>query len=635
MCGIVGFKGPREADTDRVLGDMLACIAYRGPDDRGLWSTDDVALGHVRLSVIDLSERGHQPFLTSDGNGVLTYNGEVYNFRDLRAELERDGIVFRSDTDTEVVLYALHHWGPHRAISRLDGMFAFAYYDLRDRSLWLARDRYGIKPLYLARSDGALVFASEQKSLFAHPRIPRTADVHAIINLLLFQRFEGAMTPYDGVESLAPGTLLQVRDEREITTTYFDLLRDVDPTRIRDGGSTAFASHCEQFEQLFVESVLMHLASDAPLATMCSGGVDSSLITAIVKSVKPDVVSYVADIEGMNRQEVDRARTVCGSLGVELRIVNVDAENYYRMLPTAILANDQPLYFLQDVASMLVAEAIGADGFKVVLTGDGADEVFGGYDWHAQAYHTWRRRRVRAKWIPAIPLMRKLGRFIPGLRPVDLEALARDPFAPSDGDGAVNPLNALLVDGARRHLRESRLFRKLEPLPRHEDRAFLAKGFEDFYVHLREHLGTVDKMAMRYSVEARVPFLENRLVDFGIHLPVAAKYRRRVTKRIVKHLAEQRLPNEVVHLPKIGFEMHPSLWEGTAGFIRGGRVADLLKWRAADQDEILGLLRSHRHFQFRLIATEMWLRMTFDGESGAELSDALLALASKRHARKS
>jgi asparagine synthase (glutamine-hydrolysing) len=626
VCGIVGFSGPREADANRVLGDMLTCISYRGPDDQGLWSSDDVALGHVRLSVIDLSERGRQPFSTSDGQGVITYNGEVYNFRDLRAELEQCGIVFRSATDTEVVLYALHYWGPERAILRLNGTFAFAYYDLRDRSLWLARDRLGIKPLYIARSGGTFAFASEQKSLFAHPRISRTLDVHAIIDLLLYERFEGAMTPYQGVESVAPGTLLRLQAGREVATTYFDVLRDIDPGRILAAASTEFVAHFKQFEQLFVESVMMHLASDAPLTTMCSGGLDSSLITAVVKSVKPDVVSYVADVEGMNQREVNRARTVCNALGVELRIVNVDTENFYRMLPTAILANDQPLFFSQDVATMLVAEAINADGFKVVLTGDGADEVFGGYDWHAQAYETWRRRRIRARWIADNPLTRKLGRFIPGLRPVNLRAFERDPFGPSQGDGsnAVNPLNVLLVDGARRHLRETRIFQKLESLPHHEERAFLAKSFEDLHVHMRERLGTVDKMTMRYSVEARVPFLENCLVDFGLHLPVSAKYHKGTTKRIVKHLSEQRLPIEVVHLPKIGFRVDPSMWEGTAGFLRDGYVADLLKWRADDQDEILALLRRHPYFQFRLIATEVWLRMWLGGESATKLSSALL-----------
>ncbi len=631
MCGIVGFSTSHEVDADRVLGDMLQCIAYRGPDDQGSWLADGVALGHVRLSVIDLTERGHQPFVTADGRGVIVYNGEVYNFRDLRCELELDGIVFRSDTDTEVVLNALHHWGPQAAISRFNGMFAFAYYDTRDRSLWLARDRFGIKPLYMAKAGGTLVFASEQKSLFAHPRFPRRADVHAIINLLLHERFEGTMTPHQGVESVAPGTLLQLRDGRLTATVYYDVLRDVDPSRIVTAGSFDFEAHSGRFEQLFLDSVLMHLVSDAPLATMCSGGLDSSLITAVVKGVKPDVVSYVADIEGMNRQEVDRARVVCRALGVELRVVDVDIESFYRMLPAALLANDQPLFFSQDVATMLVAEAIRADGFKVVLTGDGADEIFGGYDWHAQIHDRWKRRRIRAKWAPDNVLMRKLGRFVPGLMPVDLDLLARDPFGAAHGDESVNPLNVMLVDGARRHLRGARLFRKFESLPLHEHRAFLARSFEDVYVHMRERLGSVDRMTMRYSVEARVPFLENGLADFGLHLPVAAKLHRGVTKRIVKRLAEQRLPMEIVHLSKIGFQVAPSMWRGTQEFLRGGKIANLLKWNAGDQDEIFGLLRRHPYYQFRLVAAEMWMRMCFDGESGAELSDGLLQL--RRQAR--
>lgn len=624
VCGIAGFVGEARDDAEPVLSEMLALLAHRGPDDRGVWFADDVALGHARLSIIDLSARAHQPFVTDDGMGALTYNGEVYNFRALRAELEREGVSFRSASDTEVVLQALHRWGPEGAVPKLDGMFAFAYYDRRDRSLWLARDRAGIKPLHVARRAGTLVFASESKALFAHPRIPCAVNPHAVITHLLFERLEGSMTMYQGVEAILPGTIHRIQSGRETSSVYFDVLRDVDVARIRDGASRDRAGDPVRLEQLLAASVRMHLVSDAPLATMCSGGLDSSLVTAFARDAKPDLVSYVADIEGSGGEELRRAQRVCDALSVELRPVDVDSTAYFRLLPTALLANDQPLYFSQDVAALLVAEAIRADGFKVVLTGDGADELFGGYTWHAAAYRKWRRRRLHARWIRDSRLVRKLARFNPFLQPLDLGKLADNPFgATVGGDDA---LGVTLVDGARRRLHDARLFRKFDALPLLEDRAFLAREFADIYVHLREHLGSLDRMTMHCSVEARVPYLENALIDFGLHLPVSAKYRDGVTKRLVKDLAEKRLPRDVVHLPKIGFEVDADMWRGTIGLLRDGRLGELLEWRSQDRDDILRLVSENPYYQFTLVATETWLRMRFGGESPQSLSERLLAL---------
>jgi asparagine synthase (glutamine-hydrolysing) len=628
MCGIAGLVDRSDADRRAIVQAMLDRIGHRGPDDRGLWMEDDVALGHVRLGIIDPSPRGHQPFATSDGLGILSYNGEVYNFKELRSQLEDEGVRFRSGTDSEVVLYALHRWGPERAVARLNGMFAFSYYDRRDRSLWLGRDRMGIKPLYLAEIGDALAFASEAKALFAHPDLPKEMDEQALITLLLYERFEGRMTPYRRVQALLPGTLCRIHhDLRRCWTTYFDVLRDVDPSRILENEKEDFTSIGGHFEHLLRSSVHKHLVSDVPLATMCSGGLDSSLITAFAKERKPDLVSYVADVEGMNGEEVRRSRTACDSLNVELRVVDVDADEYFRALPFALASNDQPLYFSQGVVALVVARAMRRDGYQVVLTGDGADELFGGYKTHAAAHRAWRRRRLHSAWIGDNRVSRWLGRLHPAFMPRDLEKLARAPLQSTHrGATRVNELNVLLIDGARRHLREARLFEKFHDLKRHEDRAFLTSSFEDIYVHLQEYLRTSDRMSMHSSVENRVPFLENELIDFALHLPVSAKYSRGVSKRIVRHLAEKHLPAGLVDLPKIGFGMRASMWDGLLPFLRDGKVADLLKWDRADQQEILSLLPQQRFYQFRLLGMELWLRMNIDGEAPEELSEELIRM---------
>jgi asparagine synthase (glutamine-hydrolysing) len=630
MCGIAGFAGHTHERAADILQAMLSRITRRGPDDSGVWHKGDVGLGHSRLSIIDLTGRGHQPFVTDDQLGVLVFNGEIYNYRELRRRLEQEGVVFRSGTDTEVVLHALHNWGPEAAVPLFNGMFAFAYHDLRDQSLWLARDRLGIKPLFIARTGRGLVFASEQKALFEHPSVECRMDQHAVLSLLLYERFDGTMTPYVGVESFLPGTLCRFRNGTETVSTYFDVLRDIEPERIGRNAGQSFASQLAQFEQLLSDSVAMHLVSDAPLATMCSGGLDSGLVTAMASRHSPHLVSYVADIEGMQGREVARARLITDSLGVELRPVPVDRETYFRTLPEAVVANDQPLFFSQHVAAMVVAKTLRSDGFKVVLTGDGADELFGGYTWHANAYRHWHRTVQRARWIPDNRLMRAVGRRIPALHPVNIGQRISHYLT---GGHPINYIsdtsNILFVAGAPRTLRHRRLFRKLAGLAL-EDRGFLACSFEDIYVQMRECLNSLDKMTMKHSIEARVPFLENRLIEFGLNLPVTAKYKNGVTKRIVRNLAEKHLPDSVVHLPKIGFATEPSLWRATTPFLRDGRVADLLKWPSRDQDEILALAKQRPYYQFRLMSCEMWLRTRFDNASPREISDQLLALVNTR-----
>ncbi len=626
MCGVAGFMGRPERGGTAIAADMLARIGHRGPDDQGVWAGSGVVLGHVRLSILDPTPRGHQPFVTPDGLGVLSYNGEVYNFKELRVELKREGVAFVSDTDTEVVLHALHRWGPERAVNRLNGMFALAYFDGRDGTLWLARDRMGIKPLYVAERADALVFASEIRALGAHPAVTLQADEHAIVDMLLYERLDGTMTLFRGVRGLPPGALCRIQPSRRCRLRrYFDVLRNVDPARIVANAAEPLRHQVERLDVLLEDSVRRHMVSDVPLATMCSGGLDSGLVTALVRQASPQCVAYVADVEGMEGEEVRRAGLVCDTLQVELRPVEVSIEGFLRALPRALQHNEQPLFFYQGVAGMIVAEQIRRDGFKVVLTGDGADELFGGYDNHVAAYRMWRRRRLHAAWVRNSAFTRALGRLHWRLRPLDLEALAEAPLDKMViGTPPVRALNVLLIDGARQRLRAARLFSKLGALERLEERAFLTSSFQDIHIHLGEYLRTTDRMSMSHSIENRVPFLENALIDFALHLPVSAKYSGGISKLVIKRLAEQRLPRELVHLPKIGFGMRPAMWSGLMPLLRGGRLAELLKWPSADEPDILALASRQRFYQFRLIAMELWLRATFHGETPESLAEQML-----------
>lgn len=611
---------------------MMAPMECRGPDDRGTWIRGPLALGHTRLSILDLSERGRQPLVTDESGGpggAITYSGEVYNFADLRRRLEAEGTRFRTQTDAEVVLHALHRWGAEVAVPLLDGMFAFAYFDARDDTLWLARDRAGIKPLYVASREGCFAFASEMKALITHPAIGCRPDLHALATNVAHGRLNGSWTPYLGISALRPGSLMRVSGRRETSSVYFDLLRDLDVERIRHDSSEPPAFFTDRLGTIITKSVTDHLVGDVPVAVMCSGGLDSSLVTVLAARRMPGLAAYVVDVEGVETSEAERARLVCDAAGVELRRVPLTQDEFLRSWPHAVYRNDQPNYFPQNMGVMAAAAAAHRDGCKVLLAGEGADELFSGYSWQLATYRRWRRLRRHARLIPNTPITRRLGSFLRKLAPLDLAALARRPFDPiTPGPGAEKRIGMLVaLDGGQRALRAGALFRKLDLLPRLEDRALLAHSYEDFYTHLTVILSSQEKMAMTHSVELRFPYLSNAMIDFGLHLPGHARYDGRSSKRVLRRWAAPQLPRETVEADKIAFHFPEALWRGAGDILRGGRAAELLKWGSGEADEIMDLLRGDSHALFVLISLELWARLYLDGEAGDSLGERLVALS--------
>ena len=275
MCGLVGIWRRDGGTPDQsVITKMLRSIEHRGPDGSGVWQDERVTLGHLRLSIIDLTKASHQPMVAGNDAGVLVYNGEVYNFRELRQELEREGVTFRSSGDTEVVLQALHHWGPERSVARFDGMFAFADFDRRENALWLARDRVGIKPLVLTDTGTELLFASEAKALLAHPRVKKRVDRHAITCWLLSGGRGWGGTSFSAIEELEPGCFWKITDDGIDKKQYFHALTAVQVNRVVNTFATKPTDFVGAFRDCLKRSVRLHLASDAPLAALCSGGVD-------------------------------------------------------------------------------------------------------------------------------------------------------------------------------------------------------------------------------------------------------------------------------------------------------------------------------------------------------------------------
>ena len=614
MCGLVGIlrRDGEKIDANRI-DLMLAPMLHRGPDGRGCWAEDEVALGHLRLSILDLSERASQPIASAGGEAVLVYNGEVYNFRALRSELEREGAVFASSGDTEVVLQALLRWGPERAIPRFNGMFALAYFDRRSRELWLARDRFGIKPLYRAECGGELLFASEPQALLAHPGMTRRPDRLAIASHILRGRQDARLTFFEGVEAIEPGTWWRIGRSGAQQHRYYHVLDALDVPRLLAARPDGAVS---RLEALLDQSVRLHLASDVPLATICSGGVDSSLVAACASRHHQDLRCYVAD-EPSHRGEGRFAQRVADHLGVQLTRVMMDRETQLRHWPEATWFEGHPLYARSSVALFVLARACRADGIKVLLNGEGSDELFGGYPTQAGAYREWRLRNRLVLLLDPFQQRRKRSfrrlrsdRFLGVSR---LDALGTTGIAVIDGDG---------------ELRRRALEEKLGPVRSAADRAFLVRCLDDLYFILDPLLRRHDRMAMAASIEMRVPFLENDLIDFAIHLPRRAKLHRGQSKWVVKQMAEKRLPADIVHARKRAFPMPGEFDLGCEELLAGGAAAELLHWTQRTRQELIPMLRRRSNLRFALVGLELWGRIHLRGDKPDALVDELLACSS-------
>ena len=616
MCGIVGSwrhdGGSVDADD---IERMLAPIAHRGPDDAGAWQGGRVAFGHRRLSIIDLSSAGHQPMLTADGAGVLVYNGEVYNYRELRRELEREGAEFRGHSDSEVVLEALHRWGPERAIPLFNGMFAFGYFDRRSETLWLARDRTGIKQVFVADTGRELLFGSEIKALLGHPRFAARLDEAKLLKRMAGRR-RGHETLYGGVDGLRPGTWWKVTAGGIEKHPYFDLETAIDLDRLA-------AAHRDRdvdkqvgtFREALADSVRLHLISDAPLAVMCSGGVDSSLIAAHARDDIPSLVGYVADVppgsgEGAAAERVGR------HIGIPLRRIALSREAYLRLWPDAIHHLDGPAFHASDPALLAVTRACRADGIKVLLTGEGADELFGGYPWQYATYRRWRRRAWLLRLLPGFagPAVRRRWQAFPlqGMRSSVEHLLWTRLSMSMDADDALLP---------------TRLMERLSAVPDLADRAFLTHCIADMSGHLSSLLHRHDHIGMAASIEMRVPFLETALIEMALHLPRRAKLHHRQGKWVEKLAALDRLPRETVLAKKLGFPMPTGLMRGSESLLVGGRLADQLGWSRGTAQTVVDDLRRSEHLRFVFVGVELWLRQQFGGETPGAQGETLVGLA--------
>ncbi|HEX8455703.1 MAG TPA: asparagine synthase (glutamine-hydrolyzing) [Pyrinomonadaceae bacterium] len=648
MCGINGIAFSERAREGRVeaadLVRMRDVITHRGPDDSGLMLDGAVGLGHRRLSIVDLSS-GHQPMTNEDDSLHIVYNGEVYNHAEHRPVLEARGHRYRTHCDTETILHLYEEHGA-RCVEHLRGMFAFAIWDMRRRELFIARDRLGVKPLYYVhRADGSLFFASEIKSLLAARGVPRPEiNYRALPDYLANHGTSGEATLFAGVKRLSPGhTLLWRADGTLKIEPYWDIHFAED--EMEAAGSSdrqrTDADYIEEWSQLFRKSVELRLMADVPLGMFLSGGIDSSAIAAVMSGMVSDPIkTFSVAFAEREANELHYARLVADKFKTDHHETIVTPEDFFDALPRLVWHEDEPLAHPSSVALYFVSR-LAAQHVKVVLTGEGSDEMLGGYERYyktiynlalAPAYRTLTTEGVRgalARRIENLPLdsrvRHKLRRTFLCLAP-DIESLYFDNFAVFTREMQ----GELLAPETRERAGEIDPYRDMR-------RYFEAGGarrsllnrmlYADTKTYLHELLMKQDQMSMAASIESRVPFLDHKLVEFTARLPRRLKLRRGwTTKYILRESMKNVLPAPILSRKKMGFPVPVGAW--FRGAYRGILEEYVLGERARarglfDAAYVRGLVARHQagenHTErlWALVNVEIWLRQFMDGEAAA------------------
>lgn len=568
MCGIAGIyhlQTAKPVDALRIRA-MTDAIAHRGPDGADLWVAPGVGLGHRRLAIIDLAG-GAQPMESNDGQAVITYNGEVYNYREVRAALQACGRSFRTNSDTEVILEAWRQWGPD-CLSRLNGMFAFAIHDRERGCLFLARDRLGVKPLHYAElSDGSVIFGSELKALLAHPLLRRVPDFSAVDDYLGLGYVPDDACILAGVHKLPAGHYLMLRRGQGVPASiaWWDVT-------FADRARGSAASLSDELATLMRASVADRMVADVPLGAFLSGGVDSSSVVALMAEASPQAVKTCSI--GFDHPDYDETRyaaQVAERFATEHR-TRIVSSNDYGLIDRLVEAFDEPFADASALPTYRVSE-LARENVTVALSGDGADEAFAGYRRYVFFRNEERLRSVLPGGLRA-SVFGTLGRVYPKLdwAPQFLRARStfaelgrssEEAYAGAVGVTAREDRLRIYTDRAVRdlqgHRAEDRYIRTMRDAPARDplDRA----QYADLKIWLPGDILTkVDRASMAVSLEAREPLLDYRLIEFGARLPQSMRIRGTTGKWLMKKAMRRYLPDDILYRRKMGFSTPIGAW---------------------------------------------------------------------------
>ena len=608
---------------------MRDVITHRGPDEAGIFIDRNVGLGHRRLSIVDVAS-GQQPMTNEDSSLHIIYNGEIYNHADYRERLEANGHVYRTHCDTETILHLYEEHGS-ACVDYLRGMFAFAIWDQRKKELFIARDRLGVKPLYYVHTDdGSLYFGSEIKTLLEARAVKPELNYAVLSDYLANHAPSGEETLFTGVKRLLPGHVLTWRDGEVTIRRYWD----VDFSK--DGEVRDDTTYISQWSELFRESVRLRLMADVPLGMFLSGGIDSSAIAAVMSGmVKEPIKTFSVAFAEREANELEYARLVAQAYKTDHREISVSPEQFFEALPRLVWHEDEPLAHPSSVALYFVSK-LAAEHVKVVLTGEGSDELLAGYGRYRRTMWNISLGRNYNKLIPSVArdsIRKQIERMAPGGRmrqklmrtflvlSPELESIYFDNFAVFPA-----PMQHHMFTRETRerigHIDPYVELRRL--LERTKDLSLLdGLLYADIKTYLHELLMKQDQMSMATSVESRVPFLDHKLVEFSARMPDTMKLRGGTTKYVLRESMKGVLPEKILSRSKMGFPVPVGSWfRGqyksvideyvlseralSRGIFAPDFVRNLVSLHLAGED--------HSERLWALLNFEMWLRRFFDTE---------------------
>jgi asparagine synthase (glutamine-hydrolysing) len=635
MCGIAGIvKFGQDGHADSaVVRRMCDVMAHRGPDDDGIFTQGRIGLGMRRLSIIDLAG-GHQPLSNEDGSVWIVFNGEIYNHRALRDRLIAAGHRYQSQSDTETIVHLYEEYG-NKCVQHLSGMFAFAIWDAKRKSLFIARDRLGIKPLYYRRDSENFVFGSEIKVLLASTQKPPSFNRAALPEYLAFGYLSGDETFYAGIHKLMPGHWIEVNEQCEVRVEQY---WDLQATQHDESHKESF--YVETFRDLLERAVDSHLMSDVPLGVFLSGGLDSSAVAALMTKLRGGPIeTFSVGYAEQTYSELPYARTVAGHLKSIHHEVIVRRSDFFGALPKLIWHEDEPIAWPSSV-SLFFVSTLASERVKVVLTGEGSDESLGGYSRYAftlknmafdRAYRSVMPSPIRSairnsiatsSWINATA-RRKLSHTFLGLDGDSWISFYFDNFFSAFNQ---KDQEGLLTDEFVESVRSNAAYRGVLRYWEQASGDLLQRLlYTDIKTYLVELLMKQDNMSMAASIESRVPFLDHALVEWATGVPAHIQIRSLAGKRILKKAMEDYLPQSIIYRPKLGF---PTPWSGwLAGPQLDSIESLLLESRSMNRGlfrraAVERLFREHRaryrdHYDriWRLLNLELWYRVCLEGES--------------------
>ncbi len=582
MCGIVGYWDKQGANTS-VVEKMALKIQHRGPDGAGVWLNDsgDLAMAHRRLAILDLTPAGHQPMISPCERFTLVFNGEIYNHLDLRADLERESGHFnwRGHSDTETLLAALRHWGIEQTLQKLNGMFAFALWDSQEKCLFLARDRMGEKPLYYGNQGGRFFFSSELKAFKAHPDWRPEIDRNA---LTLYMRHNAIPAPwciYAGIKKLTPAHYVVIREagsEVSEPICYWDLAK-VAEEGIAKQADGSVESLTNELDALLRDAVKSRMASDVPLGAFLSGGFDSTMVAAMMQAQSPSPIkTFTIGFNEQGYNEAVHAKAVAKHLGTEHTELYVSPEDAMAVIPRLATIWDEPFSDSSQIPTLLVSE-LARKHVTVCLSGDGGDELFCGYSRYTQGYEIWHtlqrlpnpiRQAVGSlmQVFPGAPIEYLLN-FLPkhfqiphfADRLPKLAQVVKERSGESYYHRLVSHWNEpekLVLGGVE----PQTLFNRSEQFPNVKDFREQMMYLDSMTYLPDDILTKVDRASMAVSLEARVPLLDHRVVEFAWKVPMSMKYRDGQGKWLLREVLYKYVPKALMDRPKMGFGVPIDLW---------------------------------------------------------------------------